>query len=107
MRVNGPDTRQLQFNLGYGIVMARFKYRMTPMPLPPGDDVLQMARYWKRYYNTVNGRGRMEEFVGAWQRYVKERIPDFGGLIEFQFLYLVFTSKYLLFYPGFRLSQFF
>lgn len=61
---------QMQVNLAYGIIMARLKYRMIPVPLPPGNDVLAMGRYWKEYYNTIDGKGTLDDFVRSWNTYV-------------------------------------
>lgn len=64
------DPYQMEVNIAYGIAMARLKYRMVSDPLPPGDDVVAMGRYWKTHYNTAKGKGTVEEFVAAWEKYV-------------------------------------
>lgn len=40
--------------------MCRLLYRRIKEPLPHERDVLGMARYWKRYYNTSLGKGSVE-----------------------------------------------
>lgn len=51
----------LEANLVYAILMARVHYRRVPAALPPRDDIEAMATYWKRYYNTPEGRGQVGE----------------------------------------------
>lgn len=68
--VKHPDPGHLRGNLIYQIAMARLHYFRVPEPLPAGNDILAMARYWKEHYNTHLGRGTVEEFQGNYTRYV-------------------------------------
>lgn len=54
---------QMHTNNGYAFAMARVHYLRVREALPAADDVLGLARYWKRYYNTVKGKGTVDEFV--------------------------------------------
>lgn len=54
---------QMHTNNGYAFGMARVHYLRVPAPLPAADDVVGLARYWKRYYNTLKGKGTVDEFV--------------------------------------------
>lgn len=63
-----PDTKRLQFDLRYQIIMARLHYLRVKEALP--SDLQGMARYWKKYYNTEFGKGAAEEFVKNFERYV-------------------------------------
>lgn len=57
-----PDrASQLATNLVYATMIARLKYWMAPEPMPSTLD--GFAQYWKRYYNTYDGKGRVEDFV--------------------------------------------
>ena len=59
----GPDKTQLTGNLIYQIIMARLHYLRIPKRLPPDDDVMGMAQYWKKHYNTHKGRGKILDFI--------------------------------------------
>jgi len=63
---------QLQYDLRASIIMARLKYFSISTPLPDADDILAIAKYWKKYYNTHLGDGTVEQFLHSWNRYVKE-----------------------------------
>ncbi len=59
-----PLEQQLVSNLSYATAIARLVYYRRPEPLPvDSTDVKALAEYWKRYYNTVHGKGTVEEFV--------------------------------------------
>lgn len=59
-------------NLAYAVIMARLKYILIPEPLPQDiTDVFAYARYWKKYYNTVKGKGSVEKYVAKYSQYVK------------------------------------
>ena len=59
------------WDLRLAILMARLRYRVVPDPLPPSDDVHALAEYWKRWYNTRLGAGKVEDFVDAYDRHVR------------------------------------
>lgn len=61
---------QLIWNLGYATAIARVHYRRIRAPLPAAWDLAAQAAYWKRYYNTVHGKGTVEEYVTNFGRYV-------------------------------------
>lgn len=61
---------ELEWNLAFAIVMCRIHYLRVPHPLPDANDVSGLAEYWKRYYNTVAGRGTVEQFIKNYKRYV-------------------------------------
>jgi len=59
-----PDPiHQLHGNMFYAAAMCRIFYLRIKAPLPAADDLAGMAAYWKRYYNTVHGKGKPEEFI--------------------------------------------
>jgi hypothetical protein len=58
----------MEMNLAYAIAMARFYYWRISEPLPILDTT-HMAMYWKKFYNTYLGRGKVEEAVNNYHRY--------------------------------------
>lgn len=54
---------QLITNLAYAAAVCRLCYYRRPEPLPPANDPIAQARYWKAHYNTPAGRGTVEQFV--------------------------------------------
>lgn len=73
--VTGPNPLALEGNLIYQICMARLHYYRVPEPLPGPDDILAMAKYYKKFFNTYKGKGTISQFEKKYQRYVlKERV---------------------------------
>ena len=58
-----PSIYNLTWNMGFAVVMARLKYRRSPMALPMVDDLAGQAYIWKRVYNTHLGSGTEEKFI--------------------------------------------
>jgi len=57
------DQGQLVWNLKYATAMCRIHYLRVKKPLPDENDILGMANYWKKYYNTEKGKGSPEDFL--------------------------------------------
>jgi hypothetical protein len=57
-------------NLYYATAMARIHYLRKKESLPHHQDVEGMARYWKIHYNTIHGKGTVEEFIHNYQKHV-------------------------------------
>src|SRR3990167_2960567 len=70
------DSSRLIVDLEYATVMARLKYLMVPAKIPPADQVSQLAAYWKKWYNTPMGAGRVSDAVINYHRYVEEKKND-------------------------------
>ncbi|MGE0289644.1 MAG: hypothetical protein AB7I42_25850 [Bradyrhizobium sp.] len=49
------------------IKYTRGDIREARWPLPPADDIAAQARYYKRWYNTPQGRGSEAEYVQNWR----------------------------------------
>ena len=63
---------QLVGNLYYATTMARLKYYAVKEALPPPHgDILGLAMYWKLYYNTYAGKGKADEALENYRRYVQ------------------------------------
>ncbi len=58
-----PKDSQLITNLAYATAIARIIYYRKPSALPDANDVQALGEYWKKYYNTEQGKGTVEEFV--------------------------------------------
>jgi hypothetical protein len=68
--VHIPDPDLMMTHHQYAAAMARVKYLRVDEPLPAAHDILGMARYWKKYYNTPNGAGTVAEFSDHYKKYV-------------------------------------
>lgn len=58
---------RLEGDLHLGAALCRLKYLDAPEKLPSAGDLVGMASYWKRFYNTFKGAGKPEEFVASWK----------------------------------------
>jgi hypothetical protein len=63
---NMPPAAELETNPHYAAAMARVRYLRAPAAIPA--DPREIAAYWKLYYNTPQGAGSVEEFIGNWNR---------------------------------------
>ena len=50
-----------------GVLLARLHYLRCPGAIP--GDVHGQAAYWKQWYNTVAGKGTVEEYLEHWARW--------------------------------------
>lgn len=57
-------------SLFYQTIIARLIYARIKEPLPKADDKKGLANYWKKYYNTIKGKGTTEEFIKNYCTYV-------------------------------------
>lgn len=64
------DENQLVGNLFYATAMTRIFYLRCPEPLPDADDILGLGQYYKKYYNTSQGKATVEQFVENYKKYV-------------------------------------
>lgn len=67
---------QIATNDVYAAAVARLVLWRAPERLPNQGDVAGYARYWKKHYNTAEGRGTEEHFVRCWDVLVR---PILGG----------------------------
>lgn len=58
-----PGAWRMVHDLRYAAIMCRLHYRRVPEKLPDAYDIEALAVYWKRYYNTAQGRGTVDEFM--------------------------------------------
>lgn len=53
-----------------GVLFCRLHYLRVADPVPYG--LGPQADYWKRYYNTMAGKGTCQEYLDNWNRYCRE-----------------------------------
>jgi len=62
------EADEMIWNLKFAIIMARVQYFRRREPLP--NNLSGYAKYWKKFYNTPEGRGTEEEFIRNYKKYV-------------------------------------
>ncbi|MBF0401309.1 MAG: hypothetical protein HQL90_11125 [Magnetococcales bacterium] len=65
-----PKPEEMITDLLLAAVMCRLHYLRVNAPLPQAEDLPGLARYWKRFYNTVQGAGTEAEFMRNWREHV-------------------------------------
>ena len=50
-------------NVGLQAAFCRLHYRRVPSALPKASNLEGQAKYWKKYYNTVKGKGTVKHFM--------------------------------------------
>ena len=73
-----PFSSELATNLKWSTYFARLHYMRIPEALPSYQNVEQIAQYWKKYYNTMDGKGTVEAFI----RDCHQFLGDLPKLIE-------------------------
>lgn len=67
--------KELENNDKYATAIARIHYLRVHAPIPQFNDIAKMAAYWKRYYNTALGKGRVIDFISNWKKYYSSKTP--------------------------------
>ena len=66
MKFKGDDIEMsVMSNMAVQAALCRLHYRRDKDPIPSWDNLEGQASYWKRVYNTVEGRGTVEHFMKA------------------------------------------
>lgn len=65
-----PTRLDFVTNLAYATAFCRAHYYRRAEPLPDKDDVIGMSHYWKSYWNTIKGKGTVDQFVENYIHYV-------------------------------------
>jgi hypothetical protein len=63
-------------NDSYATAMARVHYARVKEAIPDAGDIVGMANYWKKYYNTILGKGFPDKYVEVWNQTVGELVCD-------------------------------
>jgi hypothetical protein len=61
---------RLVYDLKYATMICRLHYYRVPKALPDADDLDGLSNYWKVFYNSVKGKGTVEEFKDNYVRLV-------------------------------------
>lgn len=74
-----PNAHFMIGNLWYATAMTACHYRRVPEALPRRADVSveALAHYWKTYYNTKLGKGKVEHFMQSWVARDCWTVPEF------------------------------
>lgn len=60
---------ELPGNLYLATALCRLKYWLILAPMPHAGDINGLATYWKRYYNTAGGSGKISTFVKRFEMF--------------------------------------
>lgn len=64
------EFEDLEWNLKLAILFCRLRYYVVPAALPDANDIQGLAEYWKNYYNTYLGKGKVSEFISNYKKFV-------------------------------------
>ena len=62
-----PDAEEMVNNDVFAACMCRVRYLRAQGAIP--RTIEGQAKYWKQHYNTVKGRGTVEEYLKNWKRF--------------------------------------
>lgn len=64
---NKPAPNEMVYNLFYATMMARIFFMRFKETIP--DSIEGQAAYWKKYYNTVKGKGTVEDYLKDYETF--------------------------------------
>lgn len=67
----GFDSSLLLDNIRYSCCFARLHYWLISEQIP--KTLEEQAEYWKKYYNTVSGKGTKEEYIENYMKYTGKK----------------------------------
>lgn len=71
-RITGqPDSKLLMYNLFYATQMAAVFIHRLNRDFPDRANVKDMAKFWKAFWNTPEGKGTTDEFVNNYNKFIK------------------------------------
>jgi hypothetical protein len=65
------DEESLIYDMRLATVMARLKYTMFKEKLPKHDDIVNIARYWDKYYNVNPDKGTMAQALESYSVHIE------------------------------------
>ena len=64
MKFKGDDIEMsVMANLAVQAALCRLHYRRDSKPIPSWDSLESQGKYWKRVYNTIEGKGTINHFI--------------------------------------------
>lgn len=57
-------------NFEYQTIIAFLCYYRKNKNFPDPNDIEGLAKFWKKYYNTYKGKGRVQDFIDKYNKYV-------------------------------------
>ncbi len=63
-----PDASIMLYHLTYACAMARLHYSRNPDPIP--NTLEEQAKYWKSNYNSMKGKGTVEEYMISYEAFL-------------------------------------
>jgi len=66
------DEKHLQYNPIYSTIHARIKLYRSPGKLPEANNIVDMAAYCKKYYNSLKGKATPKKYIDAYNRLIKQ-----------------------------------
>lgn len=66
---NFPEHKRIISDLRLAIITARCYMLRFIEPFPSAHDVSALAQYWKTYWNTVKGKGKIEDAIENYRIY--------------------------------------
>lgn len=64
-----PPVERLMSDMSLSTIMARLIYYNVPQMLPSHTDMMAMAGYYKRYYNSILGDNTVENVIADYRKY--------------------------------------
>jgi hypothetical protein len=68
--IDKPSPERLISDLALSTVIVRLYYYQINDPLPSYKDIVGLAKYYKKYYNTEKGKATLREFIINYHEYV-------------------------------------
>ena len=65
-----PPNEVIIYNLWYAVLMARAFYLRIKEDIPPANDVLALAAFYKKYYNTEKGSAVISDVIGNYHKFI-------------------------------------
>lgn len=65
-----PDPKRMASDLFLATILARLHYFAIKTAIPEKDNLQALAEYYKKYYNTYQGKATVEQFMENYHRYV-------------------------------------
>lgn len=65
------EAARLATDTFYAVQMCRLHYMRFTSPLPKHNDINAIAQYWKKYFNTHKGKGRITDFIRHYKEHTQ------------------------------------